>query len=162
MPTGCVVAYSSYDLPAGTHPDPGANPGRSKAAGHHVLCTNPAALLAGTPLDAQLELEAYLPTQQLLDGNLLIPNGQLSLLLIGWSFRNHPTGFTHYATQLQGQCESVDDSSGNASWLTGQTDLFPPSGSSSGLGLHVVDYNVALGDLVALAAAQSNAWLLRH
>jgi pimeloyl-ACP methyl ester carboxylesterase len=164
MPTGCVVAYSSYDLSAGTHPDPGANPGRSRAAGHHVLCTNPAALLAGTSPDAQLGLDAYLPTQQLLDGNPLMPNGQMSLLLIGWNFRNHPTGFTHYATQLQGQCESVDDSSGNASWLqvTGQTDLFPPLGSSSGLGLHVVDYNVALGDLVALAAAQSNAWLHLH
>jgi hypothetical protein len=164
MPTGCVVAYSSYDLPAGTHPDPGANPGRSRAAGHHVLCTNPAALLAGTTPDTQLNLDAYLPTQQLLDGNPLLPNGQLSLLLIGWNFRDDPSGFTRYSAQLQGQCESVDDSSGNASWLqvTGQTDLFPAPGSSSGLGLHVVDFNVALGDLVALAAAQSNAWLNQH
>jgi len=164
MPTGCVVSYSAYDLPAGTHPDPGQGPGRSDSEGHNALCTNPAALLAGTASDAKLTLSPYLPTRQLLDGNPLIANGQLAILLLGWDFRDDPSGFSNYVNQIQGQCMSVDDSSGNATWLqiTGRTDLFPAPGSSSGLGLHVVDYNVDLGNLVALAGAQSTAWVQTH
>ena len=167
VPTGCVVAYSSYALPAGEHPDPGQGadhgPGRSTAPGHHVLCTNPAALLAGGSADAPKPLDTYLPTRQLLDGIALVANGQLAILLLGWDFRDDPTGYTHYPGRLQGQCQSVDDAGGNAAWLqvTGDTSLFPAQGGTgnTGLGLHVMDYNVDLGNLVQLAVAQSAAWL---
>jgi len=123
-------------------------------------------LLAGSPSDAQQPLDTYLPTRQLLDGNPLVANGQLAIILLGWDFRDDPTGFTRYPDRLQGQCESVDDSSGNAAWLqvTGDTGVFPAQGGTgnTGLGLHVMDYNVDLGNLVQLAAAQSTAWLLNN
>ena len=50
---------------------------------------------------------------------------------------------------------------GNASWLqiTGGAALLPASSQTSLLGLHVMDYNVDQGDLFALLAAQSSAWL---
>jgi hypothetical protein len=54
-----------------------------------------------------------------------------------------------------------EDPGGNSSWLqiSGGHDTLPASASTSSLGLHVVDYNLAMGDLRSLLAAQTAAWL---
>jgi hypothetical protein len=163
VPTGCVVAYSSYDLPAGQAP-PSNGMGRNTAAGHQILCVNPSALLGGSANDSATTLDAYLPTRKLLNGNALNPNGSLGLVMLGFTPPDYPTGFAHYPATLTGQCSFKQDSSGNSTWLqvTGGDALFPASTKTSALGLHVVDYNVALGDLGNLVAAQSTAWLAAH
>lgn len=163
VPTGCVVAYSSYDMPAGQSA-PSDGLGHSTAAGHQVLCVNPAALLAGTPADAATGLDTYLPTERLLNGNVVDPNGSLALVLLGFTPTTYQTGYAHYSDALTGQCSFATDSTGNSTWLeiSGDDGLFPSSAQSSALGLHVVDYNVALGDLVQLAGRQSVEWISAH
>lgn len=160
LPTGCVVAYSAYDLPEGQHPAPDAVFSRSTTPGHHILCVDPAALLRGDAPGAVGPLDTYLPTRRLLQGSLLAPNGHLALVMSGFTLPDDPTGYARYPGTVTGGCASARDSVGTADWLqlaTGQS-LFPDSARTSGLGLHVADFNVAQGDLIRLVAAQSAAW----
>lgn len=158
MPTGCIVAYSSFASPNGQAPAPDAVFSRNTAPGHRILCVNPAALLAGSAADAAGPLDAYLPTNRLLEGTIVLPNGHLSIVLAGVTLQNRPTGFTRYPGALTGQCRVQADAAGTASWMqvAGGGAILPPG--DGGLGLHVLDYNVALGDLVRLAAAQTLSW----
>ncbi|MET7338754.1 DUF3089 domain-containing protein [Nonomuraea sp. NPDC005650] len=160
MPIGCIVAYSGFASPDGQAPAPDAVFSRNTAPGHRILCVNPSALLAGSAADATLPLDAYMPTNKLLEGTIVLPNGHLSVVLSGFTLQNAPTGFVRLADTLTGQCRVQADEAGTASWLqvSGGGSVFPSSSSTSGLGLHVVDYNVALGDLVQLAALQSLRW----
>jgi hypothetical protein len=84
--------------------------------------------------------------------------------MLGSTPPDYPTGFARYPATLTGQCSFTQDSSGNSTWLqvTGGDALFPSSTKTSTVGLHVVDYNVALGDLVNLVSAQSTAWIAAH
>ena len=58
----------------------------------------------------------------------------------------------------------TEDGDRSASWLqvTGGDELFPEGARTSPLGLHVVDYNLTLGDLTELVRVQSAAWLARR
>lgn len=158
MPTGCILAYSSYATENGQAPAADAVFTRSTTPGHRILCVNPAALLAGSAADATQPLDLYLPTNRLLEGTIVLPNGHLSIVLSGLALQNRPTGFVRYPDTLTGQCRVQTDSAGTASWLqvSGNAALFPSG--NTGLGLHVIDYNVALGDLVQLATLQSQRW----
>lgn len=160
MPTGCLVGYSSYAMAPGVAPDAAAEFGRSVDPGHRILCVNPAALIAGVAPGTTTPLDVYLPTNRLLEGTIMLPNGHLSLVLSGFALENRPAGFVHREATLTGQCRVQADSAGTASWLQvdGGGSLFPAGSSTSALGLHVVDYNVALGDLVELAGLQSAQW----
>jgi hypothetical protein len=122
-----------------------------------VVCTNPTALLNGDDPSTNEPLDTYLPTEQLVNGNILNPNGDLALVLLGFTLPTVSAGFEEYQGALDGQCTYQD----GVSWLqiSGDTGLFPSSSQTSGLGLHVVDYNVDLGDLTALVAQQAAAWL---
>ncbi|WP_194908691.1 DUF3089 domain-containing protein [Catenulispora rubra] len=153
---GCVVAYSSYNEPAGQAPGANAVFGQPTGAGYQIACTNPHALLAGAAPDSQQPLDSYLPSRQLVDGNALLPNGDLAVVAAGYTLPDVPAGFAHFRGELLGQCENQD----GASWLelTDLGGLLPTSTQTSDLGTHVVDYNVALGDLTALAAQQAAAW----
>jgi len=154
---GCVVAYSSYDEPGGDDPGSSAIFGTATASGYQILCTNPTALLHGDDPSTNEPLDTYLPSEQLANGNILLPNGDLSLVLLGFTLPSVSTGFEEYQGSVDGRRTYQDGSS----WLqvTGDTGLFPSSAQTSSLGLHVVDYNVDLGDLTALVAKQATAWL---
>jgi hypothetical protein len=160
MPTGCLVGYSSYAMAGGSAPAADAEFGRSVDAGHRILCVNPATLIAGVAAGAATPLDAYLPTNRLLEGTVVLPNGHLSVVLSGFALENRPAGFVRREATLTGQCRTQTDAAGTASWLQvdGGAALFPAGSSPSTLGLHVVDYNVALGDLVELAGLQSAQW----
>lgn len=159
VPVGCVVAYSSYMQANGSAPGSGTL-AWSNDPGHQIACVNPAALLDRQAPGAMTMLNAYMPTRSLVQGNVLNPNGHLALELLGYTLTTFSTGFAHYPAQLTGQCRYDEETGGNSSWLQidGGTDILPASASSSPLGLHVVDYNLALGDLTNLLAAQSAAW----
>lgn len=160
IPTGCLVGYSSYAMAGGAAPAANAEFGRSVEPGHRILCVNPAALISGAAADAATPLDAYLPTNRLLEGTVVLPNGHLSVVLSGFALENRPAGFVRREGTLTGQCRVQTDAAGTASWLQvdGGSSLFPADSSTSALGLHVVDYNVALGDLVELAGLQSAQW----
>jgi hypothetical protein len=149
--TGCVVAYSTFDKA----PPAGAVFGRvnsainlflgGSTAGLQILCVNPAAPGGGTaPLDP------YFPT------------AGLSLFLGSRAPKTAAaTPFISYPGEYSARCIS----SGGATWLqvdrTGGTSDRRPSLSiaeSPTWGLHLVDVNVALGNLVELARSESAAY----
>jgi hypothetical protein len=159
MPTGCVIAYSTYKQPNDATLPPRSAFGRADAD-HQVVCVNPAALL--TP-DAgpDTQLNSYFPTQRLIGGSPLLPGGFLEAEALGFRLPSHRTGFVRYAGQMRGQCLFREDASGTASWLQirgGDDVIGPPSSGGLGLGLHVMDYNLALGDLVDVVGQQAAAW----
>lgn len=160
VPTGCVLAWSSYDEPPGTTPGTGTF-AENAAAGHETLCTNPSAILHSTAVDAPTPLDTYLPTSSLVQGNVLNPNGDVAVPLLGYTLTTYPTGFAHYAGLLTGQCTFVPTATGNQSWfqISGGTSILPSASAAGSLGLHVTDYNLDLGDLSALLGAQSRTWL---
>lgn len=158
VPTGCVIAYSSYGQPSGGAPVAGSL-AANLDPGHRIACVNPSAVLAGAAADATTALDPILPTRTLVRGSLLAPNGALSHLLIGYTLPSDPTGYRATPGGLGGHCAFAGDATANTSWL--QVD--DPSGmlpdtSTSALGLHVVDYNVDLGGLRSLLAAQAARW----
>jgi hypothetical protein len=137
---GCVMAYSSFD-----HPPPIKSLfGRSRRAGYHVLCTNPAALGGGSaPLDA------YFPAHQL--GGVI-------------NFTSNPlasTAWVRYPDLLTGECKSeggadvlqVTDVRKSPDERLVLRDSLGPT-----WGLHIYDANVALGNLVDVVKSEAAAY----
>ena len=152
--TGCVVAYSSFTA----KPPPGSQFGRTTSdAGVRflaprraspalrIMCVNPAAPSGGTaPLDP------YLPSLAL---NAFPSATPLSV----------QTPWVAFPGEYTGRCES----SGNATWLqvtrTAASDGRPvlTRAQQPAIGLHVLDVNIALGDLVRLVGSEANAYRRR-
>jgi hypothetical protein len=140
--TGCVVAYSSFDqTPPANSLFGRVGQGVSALSGQHqdsslqVLCVNPAA-----PGGGAANLEPYFPTG----------TGQ-----------SEP--WVSYPDLYKARCMNE----GGASWL--QVNAISTPGDTRPVvsetlgptwGLHVVDVNIALGDLVSLVGSESAAY--RH
>ncbi len=151
--TGCVVAYSSFtSKPARnsefgtTRSDAGVGllSPRHLTPGIQIMCVNPASPSGGTGW-----LQPYIPT--------------LALTFIG---ENVPatTPWVTFPREFTGRCET----SGNATWL--QVSRPGRKGDSRPaltrlqepiLGLHILDVNIALGNLVALAGDEAAAYIRR-
>jgi hypothetical protein len=147
--TGCVVAYSSF----GSEPPPNSQFGRTTsdaglrllaprrlAPNVRILCVNPAAPAGGAG-----KLEPYLPS-----------------LALGFT-RSRLVVHTPWVT-FPGEYTARCRTAGNATWL----QVSPVAGvdrrpsltrlQDSVLGLHIVDVNIALGNLVALVRDESAAY----
>lgn len=137
--TGCVVAYSAFaDTPVDD-----AFFGRHMGD-ERMVCTNPADLAGGGPSDLR---SAFVTGESLL-GSIDLRDEQVETPWVGY-----PGLFT-------GQCRS----NGTHAWFEisenhgdddGRPELTEPLGDT--WGLHLVDVNVALGDLVDLARSQADA-----
>ena len=150
---GCVVAYSSFDKapPADSffgRADSGINPfAGNSTVPLQVLCVNPAAPGGGSAV-----LDPYFPTQG------------LSLFLGSAAPAPAPaasTPFVSYPGEFSAECKT----SGGATWLqidrTNVASDQRPALSvneSPSWGLHVVDVNIALGNLVDLVRSQAAAF----
>ncbi|MGB8649338.1 MAG: DUF3089 domain-containing protein [Mycobacteriales bacterium] len=136
---GCVVAYNTY----ATTPGATALFGRPDTVRHLVAaCTNPAALAGGAAV-----LSPYFPTPSLAAGSLSLPGAD-----------RYRTGFVSYPGYVSAACHER----GGAAWL--QVTLLHhtedprpqlPERLGPAWGLHLVDVNIALGDLVSLVRSQS-------
>jgi len=139
--TGCVVAYSTFP----SMPPEGSMFGRvaGGATTTHVLCVNPAA-----PGGGGAELHTYV----LAKGGALTGFGQIPQVTTPW---------VAFPDEFRGECML----GGGAGWLQ-VTDaensgakgprLSEPLGA--GWGYHLLDVNLALGDLVKLVSDQSAAF----
>jgi hypothetical protein len=141
--TGCVIAYSSFDQAPPLNslfgrPGQGVSllSGQTAKAGLQVLCVNPAA-----PGGGAANLEPYFPSP------------------------SAATPWVSYPGLYNAQCMSV----GGATWLQVNTivtpgDTRPVETQVLGptWGLHLVDVNIALGDLVSLAGAEAAAYTHQH
>lgn len=152
--TRCVVAYSSFDSapPAnslfgrvGTGIGAGTGLGGTPTPGSQVLCTNPATLDGSAGL-----LRAYFPTTPFpgLSGQAQVPAG----VATPW-------------VSVPGEYSAACRNEGGASWLqvtrvANPADRRPAVHPTLGSrwGLHLVDVNIALGNLVTLVGKQAKAY----
>jgi hypothetical protein len=151
--TGCVVTYVSFR--DGAPPPTGALFGRALAPGNTVGCTNPAAL--GGSVTAPLESYWFANSASLPPG-------------FAWSSTGpSPALFLRTRGLVSARC--VTD--GNVGYLAvsvnadpadARTDRIPGDVAIAGVpqpgwGIHLVDMNIAQGDLVRLVQTQSAAFL---
>ena len=147
---GCVVAYSSF----GSTPPADAFfgrvatafrlPGQSSSVPLQILCVNPAAPGGGTAA-----LKPYIPTSGL---DLLFGAAGSAWTAL--------TPFVAFPNQYAAHCENA----GGASWLQidrigGRADKRPVvTATTASWGLHTVDVNIAIGNLIALVRSESAAY----
>ncbi|WP_241527186.1 DUF3089 domain-containing protein [Sphingomonas turrisvirgatae] len=150
--TGCVVSYVSFRA---TVPPPAQSRFARAGQGMRVACVNPAA-----PGGGKARLDAYLPTGSLVG----TPQP------VQWSKGSAPviTPFVKLPGMVAGECVERD----GASYLSITLDADPADPRTDDIpgdvmdgsrrlddwGLHLVDMNLAMGDLVKLAATQADAW----
>ena len=155
---GCVVAFSTFDQPPPDNAifgriDAGFNAVRGpSAAKSKVLCVNPAALRGG-----KATVHPYFPAH--------LDLGVLGGALPAGSLAAAPTPWVSFPRLYTAQCREEH----GASWLQvddrrAAGDTRPRLVDSLGptWGLHLVDGNIALGDLVKLAGRQGAAWSKQH
>ncbi|MFL9841619.1 DUF3089 domain-containing protein [Sphingomonas sp. ST-64] len=151
--TGCVVTYVSF---RSTVPPPAKTRfARTAAPGMQVACTNPAALGGGSAT-----LDAYLPTGSLLG----------TAPPVEWS--KGGAAVTTPFVKLPGMVTGACVEKGGASYFEVTLKPDPADARTDDIpgdvmvgpqrlddwGLHLIDMNLALGDLVELAATQAAAW----
>ncbi len=150
--TGCVIAYSSFDHtpPAnslfGRVGQRASSTSGSGTASLQVLCVNPAALAGGTG-----KLQPYFPTRAF--PGPIGANTNLGIHL--------PTAYVSYPQLYTASCED----SGGASWLQindigAPGDTRPRVADTLGptWGLHLIDVNIALGNLVSVVGREAAAY----
>jgi DUF3089 family protein len=149
--TGCVVAYSSFTA----KPPPNSQFGRTTSdagvrllaptgASHdlRIMCVNPAA-----PGGGSAPLDPYVPSFVL----AFLPGRHRLSVQAPW---------VSFPGEYSARCET----SGNATWLevthVGRHDRRPPLATEDDatLGLHILDVNIALGNLVRLVRDQAVAF----
>ena len=148
--TGCVVAYSSYDTTPPSNAlfgrtDSSLNPFGTDTSGTlQVLCVNPAA-----PAGGSAALAPYFPAQSI--AALLGQNASTAVAA-------SKTPFVTYPGEFSAQCKTA----GLATWLqisrlTGSSDRRPGLANVGNVrwGLHVIDVNIALGNLVELVRSEA-------
>jgi hypothetical protein len=156
--TGCAIAFASFR--AASPPPPESLFGKGDKAGMMAACVNPAALNGGSG-----ELEAYLPSGA---------TGFSSQKPIEW-VKGGPaisTPFVMVPGLLSAQC--VSDAHGSYLAITVHGDPKDPrTDDISGdvivgaqvrpeWGLHLIDMNLTMGNLVDDVGAESKAWLAAH
>ena len=150
--TGCVVAYSSFTAKPPHNSQFGrttSDAGVRLLAPHErspdirILCVNPASLAGGT-----FALDPYLPSLIL----AFLPAGSGPTVSTPW---------VSFPQEYRARCES----SGTATWLqvsriAGASDHRPSLTrlQDPALGLHVLDVNIALGNLVQLVRDEAAAY----
>jgi hypothetical protein len=139
---GCVVAFSTFDQP----PPPNAMFGRA-APGQAVLCTNPARLRGGAGV-----LEPAYPTQPFAPGSTIAA----AMGLLGLTLPTAATPWIEIPGSYRAQC------TGGAAHVLEIAPLggapAPRPSPDPAWGLHLVDANIALGNLVDLVRAQAQAY----
>jgi Protein of unknown function (DUF3089) len=152
---GCAIAFSTFDAPV---PDnslfgrPSDRAGSDLPATGDVLCTNPAALGGGSAL-----LTSVFPAAPFAPGTTIG-------LATGAVGQSTPSGVTTPWFQLQGY-NGACDAANNAHVL----QISPVGGAptlhavpDASWGLHLVDANIALGNLTGDVSRQAKAWLKKN
>jgi hypothetical protein len=144
---GCVIAFSTYDQV----PPPNSLFGRTSIAGRQVLCTNPASLHGGSgPIDP---IE---PTQPFAPGSILLGIQLLELPLPAAS-----TPFIEIPGAFSAHCSSA--AGANVLQISAHGSVPNPKPSPDATwGEHLVDANIALGNLLKIVGSESAAYLARR
>ena len=149
----CVIAFSSYNATPPTNAIFGRSAGRigggPQGSGYTVLCTNPARLAGGAaPLDS------ILPTAPFAPGTLIAAG----ISLLGLEFPKASTTFLETRGAFSGQCVRENGATVLKVRSLGSTPV-PKASPDATWGLHLVDANIALGDLVGIVKAETGAYV---
>jgi hypothetical protein len=149
--TGCVITYMSFR--ASAPPPPGSFLGRASKPGMTAACTNPAALRGG-----KAKLDSYWFTRS---------PAAPGATPVTWSSQGAPpTPFLRTEGLVTGECrhdgqagflavtENADPKDARTDRIPG--DVYIGGKLNPGWGLHLVDMNVAQGDLIRLVEAQAS------
>jgi len=156
---GCVVAFSTFNQT----PPPNAIFGRTggrfeetfgqgSGSNLEVLCTNPAALRGGSA-----KLTTVLPSRAFSEKTTIGVGNKL----VGVTVPTPGTTYVEYRGAFSGRCSSA----GGARTLQVTSAAgapVPRAVPDATWGLHLLDGNIALGDLVALSARQAGAWTKKN
>src|SRR4051794_30528306 len=142
----CLVAFSSYNQ------TPPANSlfGRTPRSGQHVVCTNPASLSANAPID----FDSIVPSKPFAPGTLIAAGIQL----LHVEYPKVSTPWIEATSAFSGRC-STD---GGASFLdvkSNEGTPVPDASPDATWGLHLLDANIAQGDLVKLVQSEAKKYL---
>ena len=145
---GCVIAYSMFDAV----PPAGSLFGRTTATDRSVLCTNPAALAGGSGV-----LDPILPTQPFAPGSTIAAG----IELLGYSTPAVGTPWVSVPGAYSARCSSANGAN--------VLEISPLHGAplihyspTPGWGLHLVDVNLALGNLITLVQREAAAYRTAH
>ncbi len=155
--TGCVMAFSTFNAPV---PDsalfgrPGGFFGGNPKT-QDVLCTNPAALRGGkkVPLDAIMPVEPFAPGTTI----------GIATTQVGFPTPPADVGTTYFESRdgYSGRCSSADDANVLQVSANGDAPTLKPFPTAD-WGLHLVDANIALGNLVGDVHKQAKAYAKHH
>ena len=146
--TGCVIAFSTFNAPA---PENSVF-GRTGTKGLEVLCTNPAALGGGSaPITAISPSAPFAPGSTIATA-ITITGVKLPTAKTPWV--EIPNAYTARCSHAGGaDVLHIDPRNG--------APVYRPSPDAT-WGLHLVDANIALGNLVSLVKAQIGAYESRR
>jgi hypothetical protein len=144
---GCVIAFSTFDDP----PPADSMFGRTTVPGDQVLCTNPAALAGGTA-----KIDPIFPSQPFAPGTLIAAaTSQLHL--------TQPKVTTEWISE-PGAYSARCSSAGGADVLR----ISPLAGAQTATpsptpawGLHLLDANIEMGDLLSVIHTEAGAYTSR-
>ena len=154
--TGCVITYASF---RDTVPPPdNSGFGRARGEGQQALCTNPANLAGGSG-----ELTPYFSRIDITQFSAPIEN-------LGWAPGvEDPAGFDPDYVALPGLVTSECVEDGDFTYLSLHINPDPGPRTddvggdlSPDWGMHIIDVNVAMGNLVEIVKKQGNAWWDAH
>jgi hypothetical protein len=132
----CVMAFSTFDQPVPTN----SLFGRTTVKGERVLCTNPAALGGGSAV-----VDPIFPSAPFAPGTLIAAG----ISLLGITQPQPPTVWTEEPGAYRAQCISSQGASVLQVAPLGGAQTPTPSPDPT-WGLHLLDANVELGNLLAV------------
>jgi hypothetical protein len=149
---GCVIAFSTFDQPV---PTPSLF-GRPSAPGPYavapkdlvVLCTNPAALAGGSGT-----FDSIFPSQPFDPTSILAPG----IAALGLTQPHPSTVWSEEPGSYSGKCSSANDANVLEIHALGGAKT-PKASPSPEWGLHLIDANIALGNLIAIVKKETAAF----
>ena len=140
--TGCVVAFSTFNAPV---PD-GAIFGRTSVPGLEVLCTNPAALAAGSA-----KITPIYPSAPFAESAI---GAAVKRALQG--LPRPKTAWAAFPDAYSGRCSKADGAS--VLQVKPLRGAFPFTPTAPTWGVHLADASIALGELADLVRRQIHAY----
>ncbi len=147
---GCVVAFSTFDTPVPAN----SKFGISSTAGESVLCTNPGDLADPT---RSSPIHLITPSAPFAPGTLIAAG----ITILGLTQPMPPTVWISEPGGYTAACSSANNA--DVLQVTPINGAQTPHPSPDGTwGLHLLDANIALGNLVRLVRTETEAYVFRH
>jgi hypothetical protein len=143
----CVVAFSTFDTPVVAH----SLFGVSHTAGDSVLCTNPAALGGGS---GRLNLIA--PSTPFYPHSTLA----IGIALLGFTYPKASTTWLSEPGAYRAGCSPANNAHVLQISPLGAAQTPKPSPAAT-WGLHLIDANIALGNLIAMVQSEAKTFAAR-